>query len=60
MSQLLGEEKRDGTFRVSTLGGDNDDDIYIMMKCVIVCVSQKMITVGIIYQAERWRRKARR
>ena len=25
MSQLLGEEKRDGTFRVSTLGGDNDD-----------------------------------
>ena len=26
MSQLLGEEKRDGTFRVSTLGGDNDDD----------------------------------
>ena len=44
MSQLLGEEKRDGTFRVSTLGGDNDDDVYIMMKCVIVCVSQKMIT----------------
>ena len=28
MSQLLGEEKRDGTFRVSTLGGDNDDDNY--------------------------------
>ena len=28
MSQLLGEEKRDGTFRVSTLGGDNDDDDY--------------------------------
>ena len=26
VSQLLGEEKRDGTFRVSTLGGDNDDD----------------------------------
>ena len=26
MSQLLGEEKRDGTFRVSTLGGDNDED----------------------------------
>ena len=26
MSQLLGEEKRDGTFRVSTLGGDNDND----------------------------------
>ena len=26
MSQLLGEEKRDGTIRVSTLGGDNDDD----------------------------------
>ena len=26
MSQLLGEEKRDGTFRVSTLGGDNDDE----------------------------------
>ena len=28
MSQLLGEEKRDGTFRVSTLGGDNDDEDY--------------------------------
>ena len=28
VSQLLGEEKRDGTFRASTLGGNNDDDDY--------------------------------
>ena len=25
-------------------GVDNDDDIYIMMQCLSVCVSRKMIT----------------
>ena len=37
---------------------DKDDDIYIMMKCVFVCVSRKMITFP--FQAERRRREARR
>ena len=37
---------------------DNDDDggdIYIMMKCVSVCLSRKIITSH--FRAERWRRE---
>ena len=44
VSQLLGEEKRDGTFRVSTLGGDNDDVMMItMMMLVIMMIMMIMI-----------------
>ena len=34
------------------------DLVYIMMKCVFVCLSQKMITSH--FWAERWRRKVSR
>ena len=35
--------------------GDDDGDIYIMMKCVSVCLSRKSITSH--FRAERWRRE---
>ena len=36
----------------------NHGDIYIMMHCVCVCVSRKMITSNL--RAERWRREVSR
>ena len=38
LEKILSEDE-DGDYAV-----DNDDDIYIMMKCLSVCLSRKMIT----------------
>ena len=48
----------DGDDGDDDVGDDGDDDIYIMMKCVFVCLSRKMITTH--FRAERWRREVSR
>ena len=35
-------------------GDDGDDDIYIMMKCLFVCVSQKIITSSWEFPVTTW------
>ena len=56
MMMVITVEDNDG-HDVDDDGGD-DDDIYIMMQCLFLCVSRKIITSN--FQAERRRREVSR